>query len=94
MPRLSSFLGIVIYMYFGDHSPPHFHARYGKHEALIAIGSTKVIRGALPRPQLALAVAWALLNHHALIKAWELAVNHKNPGKIPPLRKGGKKSKK
>lgn len=88
MPRLSSFLGIVIYMYFRDHSPPHFHAKYGKYEAQIAIGSTKVIRGSLPRPQLVLATAWAMLNHDALIKAWELASNRKNPGKIPPLRKG------
>ena len=29
MPRISSFYGIVIEMYFGDHPPPHFHARYG-----------------------------------------------------------------
>jgi hypothetical protein len=28
VPRISSFYGIVIEMYFGDHPPPHFHARY------------------------------------------------------------------
>jgi hypothetical protein len=28
MPELSRFYGIVIQMYFGDHSPPHFHALY------------------------------------------------------------------
>jgi hypothetical protein len=26
VPLLSEFYGIVIYMYFQDHNPPHFHA--------------------------------------------------------------------
>jgi len=29
MPEISRFLGIVIAMYYNDHAPPHFHARYG-----------------------------------------------------------------
>jgi hypothetical protein len=29
MPEISRFFGIVIRMYFDDHDPPHFHARYG-----------------------------------------------------------------
>lgn len=33
MPRLSAFYGVVIYMYWRDHSPPHFHAEYGDQEA-------------------------------------------------------------
>lgn len=33
MPRVSAFYRIVIAMYFDDHPPPHFHARYGEHEA-------------------------------------------------------------
>ena len=37
VPRLSSFYGIVITMYFDDHAPPHFHARYAEHEAQISI---------------------------------------------------------
>ena len=49
MPRLSEFYGIVIYMYFADHNPPHFHAIYGEHEALIAIDDGSVIGGDLPR---------------------------------------------
>jgi hypothetical protein len=27
MPSISRPFGLVIYMYFNDHSPPHFHAR-------------------------------------------------------------------
>ena len=37
MPEISRFFGIVIRMFFNDHEPPHFHAVYGGHEALIEI---------------------------------------------------------
>jgi hypothetical protein len=39
VPRISEFYGIVIGMYFGDHPPPHFHARYSGEEAVIAIAT-------------------------------------------------------
>lgn len=31
MPLISRFFGILIYMYFDDHAPPHFHAEYGEY---------------------------------------------------------------
>lgn len=46
MPEISRFLGIVIAMYYADHNPPHFHAKYGDYEALIDIetgGSCSVV---------------------------------------------------
>jgi hypothetical protein len=30
MPRISSFYGIVIAMYYREHGVPHFHALYGE----------------------------------------------------------------
>ena len=39
MPEISRFFGIIIRIFCGDHDPPHFHASYGEHEALIAIQS-------------------------------------------------------
>ncbi len=36
MPTISVLYGIVIRMYFNDHAPPHFHARYGEFEATIS----------------------------------------------------------
>ena len=33
MPELSRFFGIIIAMFFDDHNPPHFHARYGGYKA-------------------------------------------------------------
>jgi hypothetical protein len=37
MPSISTFYGIVIYMYWADHPPPHIHAIYGGEEALLEI---------------------------------------------------------
>lgn len=37
MPTISEFFGIQIRMYYDDHYPAHFHAYYGKYEAMIGI---------------------------------------------------------
>jgi len=37
MPEISRFYGIIIRMFFREHAPPHFHAFYGEHQALINI---------------------------------------------------------
>ena len=42
MPILSTFFGIVIRMFHGDHNPPHFHAYYSEDEAIIEINSGKI----------------------------------------------------
>ena len=48
MPEISRFYGIVIKIYFADHSPPHLHAEYGSEEALLNIETLAVIAGNLP----------------------------------------------
>jgi hypothetical protein len=45
MPTIAIFYGIVIRMYWLDHSPPHVHAIYQGFEALIAIETGEVIGG-------------------------------------------------
>lgn len=45
MPTISQFFGIVIQMFWREHSPPHFHALYGEFEALIDIRTLDVIGG-------------------------------------------------
>lgn len=73
MPRLSAFYGIVIYMYFADHNPPHFHAIYGEHEALIAISDGSVIGGALPRTAGKLVHQWLEIHKDELETNWRRA---------------------
>jgi len=42
-------------MFFNDHPPPHFHARYGEFEVTIDIGTMEVLEGKLPQRALSLA---------------------------------------
>jgi len=52
MPEISRFFGIIIKMFWEDHSPPHFHAYYGSEEVLIDIATLAVMAGGLsPRAQ-------------------------------------------
>ena len=43
MPTISEFFGILIRMYYDDHNPPHFHAYYGEHEAIILIETLEIV---------------------------------------------------
>ncbi|MBI5076316.1 MAG: DUF4160 domain-containing protein [Nitrospirae bacterium] len=86
MPELSRFFGIVIYLYFREHNPPHFHAVYGEEEILIEIPSLSVITGNLSPRALGLVMEWASMHQSELLKAWEQATNHQMPDKIEPLK--------
>jgi hypothetical protein len=59
MPTVSAFYGILIRMFFIDHPPPHFHARYGEFEATVNIATLEVMEGDLPRRALNLVREWA-----------------------------------
>ena len=73
MPRVSQFFGIVIYMYYSDHMPPHFHAEYGEHEAIYEIDTLDIMRGSLPRRAHALVLEWATLHRNELREDWARA---------------------
>ncbi|OQY43504.1 MAG: transcriptional regulator [Anaerolineaceae bacterium 4572_78] len=85
MPEISRFYGIVIYMYFNDHPPPHFHAEYGEYEALIAINTLTVIHGNLPRRQLKRVKKWASQHQGELHDIWQIAQSMLPLYRIPPL---------
>ncbi len=86
MPVVSEFFGIVILIYYSDHPPPHFHARYGDDEALIEISSLRVLRGRLPPRALGLVTEWAQIHQERLLEGWTYAANNKKLQKIPPLQ--------
>jgi len=85
VPRISFFYGIAITMYFYDHEPPHFHAQYAEHHAVIAIGSGDVLVGGLPSRALKLVVEWAELHHGELEADWARAKDGGTPEPIDPL---------
>jgi hypothetical protein len=59
MPTIAWFYGIAVQMYYNDHNPPHFHARYGRARAIIRISDGEVIAGHLPRTAKRLLKEWA-----------------------------------
>jgi len=85
MPEISRFFGVVIRMFFNDHEPPHFHAEYGEHEALIDINSLKVLRGELPRRALVMVLEWAVFHRDELKRDWDLSRSGKPLSPIDPL---------
>jgi hypothetical protein len=86
VPRISAFYGIVIEMYFGDHPPPHFHARYGGDTAKIEIATGVVIAGSLPGRALRLVREWMEGHRDELEANWERAVRLERLAPIEPLR--------
>ncbi|MGD9634194.1 MAG: DUF4160 domain-containing protein [Pirellulales bacterium] len=85
MPEISRFYGIVVQIYFGDHPPPHFHARYAGQIAKIDIETLAVIDGSLPSRALTLVMEWAALHQQELRDAFDRAANFQQPGEIDPL---------
>jgi len=85
MPEISRFLGIVIAMYYEDHAPPHFHARYGDAKIEINIETLSVLAGRFPPRALGLLIEWASQHQSELRTDWELARQRKVLNKIAPL---------
>lgn len=85
MPEISLFLGIRITMYYDNHNPPHFHADYAGHRALIDIQRSCVMKGSLPNRQLKFVLAWTELHKDELMQNWELAASDKPLKSIAPL---------
>ncbi len=85
MPRISQFYGIVIYMYYRDHAPPHFHAIYGEHEAEIEIAAATIMEGWLPRRARSLVLEWAAAHRDELQQDWDLARAGQPLNPVDPL---------
>ena len=85
MPTISVFYGILIQMFWREHAPPHFHALYAEHEALIDIRTLTVMRGSLPRRALTLVQEWATLHRDELMEDWTLCQANQTPRRISPL---------
>ena len=85
MPELSRFFGISILMYFNDRDPPHFHARYNEHRAIVRIGDLDLIDGALPQRVMGLVLEWAQLHRTELAANWQSLRKSGSFEKIEPL---------
>jgi len=72
MPVISRFYGILIAMYFNDHNPPHFHAKYSGYEALFNFDGD-IIEGEIPKRAMKFVQEWISVHKPELEDNWEKA---------------------
>lgn len=84
MPEISRFYGVVVFMNYKDHNPPHFHARYQDHEVIVEI-QTGIIQGRISKRALKMILEWFDQHKSELLENWELARQRKPLRPIPPL---------
>jgi Domain of unknown function (DUF4160) len=85
MPEISRFYGIVIRMYPADHNPPHFHAFYAEHMAMVDIRTGAVISGGLPPRAIGLVSEWTSIHRDGLLDLWARAQRLEPLHRIAPL---------
>ncbi len=84
MPVISRFYGILIAMYFNDHNPPHFHAKYSGYEALFAFDGN-ILEGNLPKRASAFVQEWIVMHRVELEENWARARAGEPLNEIAPL---------
>ena len=84
MPIISRFFGIVIFMHWREHPPPHFHAKYGDEEIAVEIDSGNVT-GKMARRALAMVEEWRQTHQDELRADWERLEQRRALNHIPPL---------
>ncbi|MDX6557984.1 MAG: hypothetical protein QOF72_1033 [Blastocatellia bacterium] len=84
MPTISRFFGIVIFMNYNDHLPPHFHARYQDQEVTVEI-ETGLVQGRMSRRELRMILEWSEKYQRELTINWERARTRQSLQAVPPL---------
>ena len=71
MPEISRFYGIIIRMFYCDHSPPHFHAVHNRWEIRVGISPLEIIEGEAPARMVNLVMEWAQKHARELMVNWD-----------------------
>jgi hypothetical protein len=85
MPEISRFFGIVVAMFYDEHNPPHFHARYAAFKIEVAIDSLTILAGKFPPRALGMLMEWAAMHQDELMNDWVLARARAELKRIAPL---------
>lgn len=84
MPQISDFYGILIWINYNDHMPPHFHAWYGEYKMIVNI-KDGVVKGEMPGRALRMILEWLDLHRDELMDNWNRAQQGAPLLKIAPL---------
>ena len=85
MPEISRFYGIIIYLYWRDHNPPHLHFTYGNYECSISV-IDRIIDGQAPSKVIAKVNQWLDLHEDEILSLWEKAKRGEKLNTIEPLK--------
>ncbi|MCX5644868.1 MAG: DUF4160 domain-containing protein [Phycisphaerae bacterium] len=84
MPVISRFFGIVIFMFWREHAPPHFHAKYQDQEITVEIETGQVAGKMVPKA-VSLIQEWRESHQAELLEDWRLAEQKRSLRRIAPL---------
>ena len=70
MPTIAIVFGVRIMIYPKDHLPPHLHAKFAEHEAMISIVTGDVLEEALPRTKLSAVQEWLARRREQVAYVW------------------------
>ncbi|GGO83959.1 hypothetical protein GCM10011348_29090 [Marinobacterium nitratireducens] len=82
MPHISDYLGLVFYIYFHDHKPPHVHVRFGEFNLVVEIQTAAIREGYLPSKKRKLAQQIVERYRDELLEKWNQAQAGQHPGKL------------
>jgi hypothetical protein len=85
MPEISRFYGIIVYLLWKDHNPPHIHFSYGDYNGTYSI-LDGVIEGKVPAKVVAKVTDWVALHENELLELWEKAQRGEDLRRITPLK--------
>lgn len=85
MPEICRFYGIIIYLYWKDHNPPHVHFHYGNYKCSISV-IDRVVDGQAPAKVIAKVNEWIDQNEDAILALWEKAQRGEKIGRLEPLK--------
>ena len=71
-------------MFWKEHAPPHFHAKYGDNEMVVEIESGKTT-GNMSKRAIRMIQEWRELHKRELLEDWNLAEQKKALFAIKPL---------
>ena len=85
MPTISAFFGILIRMFYNEHTPPHFHAEYQGERGSFDFEGNLIEGEVRSRTALRLIKEWAGLHRTDLEEDWRRARSGQQLNYIEPL---------
>jgi hypothetical protein len=85
MPIVSTFFGIIIRMYYGDHRPPHFHVEFQGEKASFTFDGEVLAGSISSKTAKRLIREWARRHRLELMINWKNIEKGRSLNRIEPL---------